>query len=84
MPEPKIAQRGPYMAELPAGDYWWCACGLSKNQPFCDSSHKGTGFKPVKFTIAPKADTQTVWLCGCKRSGTKPFCDASHNRLPDQ
>ena len=58
--------------------YFWCACGRSKTQPFCDGSHKGTGFAPVMF----KAEkTEEVWFCGCKATGTKPFCDGSHNRL---
>ena len=82
MPDPLIAQRSPYMADLPAGDYFWCACGRSKTQPFCDGSHKGTEYRPVKFTIQDRGKPETVWLCGCKRSGTKPFCDGTHNKLP--
>ncbi len=82
MKEPHIAQRMPYMAELMPGDYQWCACGRSKNQPFCDGSHKGSDFQPVKFTIRPRAKPQTVWLCGCKHSRHMPFCDGTHNKLP--
>lgn len=81
MTEPVIAQRAPYMAELMPGDYWWCACGRSKNQPFCDGSHKGSEFQPVKFTVRAGSKPQTVWLCGCKHSKTKPFCDGTHNKL---
>lgn len=81
MPEALIAQRGPYIADLPAGDYLWCACGQSKTQPFCDQSHQGSGILPVKFTVKPRAGTETVWLCGCKRTGTPPFCDGTHNTL---
>ena len=55
------------MKDLPAGDYLWCACGRSKNQPFCDGSHAGTGFQPLKFTIRPRRRLETLWLCGCKR-----------------
>jgi CDGSH iron-sulfur domain-containing protein 3 len=80
--DPLIAQRGPYLAELPAGDYFWCACGRSKTQPFCDGSHKGTGITPMKFTIKDRGKPETVWLCGCKRSGHMPFCDGTHNKLP--
>lgn len=80
-PIPKVAQRAPYLAELAPGDYWWCACGRSARQPFCDGSHKGTGINPVKFTIAPREGKETVWLCGCKHSADAPFCDGHHNRL---
>lgn len=82
MNEPKCAQAGPYLQDLPPGDYSWCACGLSKTQPYCDGSHKGTGFSPVKFTIKPGRTPETVWLCGCKRSRHAPFCDGTHNKLP--
>lgn len=78
MADPDMPQQTPYSVELEAGDYWWCACGKSDKQPFCDGSHKGTDFEPVKFTIAEKT---TVWLCGCKRTQDKPFCDGMHNRL---
>jgi CDGSH-type Zn-finger protein len=79
MTEPEIAQKSPYVLELDAGTYWWCACGRSKNQPFCDGSHKTTSFTPVKFEIAER---KQVALCGCKRTGTKPFCDGTHRALP--
>ena len=78
MDKPEIAQKSPYVLELAPGTYWWCACGKSKNQPFCDGSHKGTSFTPVKLELAEK---QQVALCGCKRSATKPFCDGSHKAL---
>ena len=81
MADPRVAQRGPYLVELPAGVYLWCACGRSQAQPFCDGSHAGTGLTPVRFTVAPRQGTQTVWLCGCKHSRDTPFCDGSHNRL---
>ncbi len=57
-------------------DYWWCACGLSANQPFCDGSHKTTDLTPVKYTA--KA-SRTVFSCGCKATGKQPLCDGSHN-----
>lgn len=78
MSNPEIAQKSPYVLELDAGAYWWCACGKSKTQPFCDGSHKGGEFSPVKFELATKTK---VALCGCKRSGKKPFCDGTHNKL---
>lgn len=81
MNAPRRAQDAPYLKDLPAGDYRWCACGLSKDQPFCDGSHKGTAFLPVKFTLDR---AQTVWLCGCKHSRDQPFCDGTHNTLPKE
>lgn len=82
MNEPVIASRAPYMLELMPGDYLWCACGRSRTQPFCDGSHAGTDFQPVKFTIKPHSKPRIVWLCGCKHARTKPFCDGTHNKLP--
>ena len=78
MSEPTIAQKAPYEQKLEPGTYWWCACGKSKNQPFCDGAHKGTDFSPVKFELTEKTK---VWLCGCKHSSDQPFCDGSHNKL---
>ena len=71
-------QKKPYAVELEAGEYYWCACGLSKKQPFCDGSHKGTNFTPVKFILDKK---ETKYLCGCKATKTPPFCDGTHNKL---
>jgi CDGSH iron-sulfur domain-containing protein 3 len=79
MAVPNIAQKSPFAVELAPGDYWWCACGLSKRQPFCDGSHKAAGeFTPIKFTAT---EAQKVWLCGCKNSSNKPYCDGTHNKL---
>lgn len=80
MPDPVVAQKGPYAANVEAGrTYWWCACGQSKRQPFCDGTHNLDGaFKPIEY----KADaTKTVWLCGCKHTKTAPLCDGTHNKL---
>ncbi len=77
--EPKIAKKGPFEVKLEAGkSYYWCACGQSKNQPFCDGSHKGSEFSPVNFTAK---ESGPAYLCGCKRSGNKPFCDGTHNKI---
>ena len=77
--DPVAAQHGPYQTELEEGKaYFWCACGKSQKQPFCDGSHAGTGIQPVRFV----ADTTgTVNLCGCKDTDDQPFCDGSHNLL---
>jgi CDGSH-type Zn-finger protein len=81
MADPIPAQKAPYGVDVVAGqEYWWCACGRSKNQPFCDGSHKGTGLAPVGWTASA---SDKVWFCGCKASGNKPLCDGTHNRLPD-
>ena len=60
------------------GRVWWCACGQSKNQPFCDGTHKGSGFTPVKYTAEKTADH---WLCACKHSNKQPLCDGTHKTL---
>ncbi len=78
MDKPEIARKSPFVLDLAPGTYWWCACGRSKNQPFCDGSHKTTSITPVKFEIA---DSQKVALCGCKQTRTPPFCDGSHQKL---
>lgn len=76
---PHIAQTAPYKVELEAGkSYFWCACGKSANQPFCDGSHKGGPFSPVRFTAET---TKTAFLCGCKHSAKAPFCDGTHKTL---
>ena len=68
-----------YLMEVQEGKtYMWCACGRSKNQPFCDGSHANTGYSPVMY----KADaTKDIFFCGCKRTGTQPFCDGTHKKI---
>jgi len=76
---PEIAQKAPYPVEVTEGkSYFWCACGKSAKQPFCDGSHKDTDFTPVKYTA--EADKK-VFFCGCKASGKSPLCDGSHSKL---
>jgi CDGSH-type Zn-finger protein len=80
MAEPHVAGRAPVGVEVEAGkDYWWCSCGLSKKQPFCDGSHKGSGMVPMTWTAA---ENGTAWFCTCKQTGKSPMCDGSHKRLP--
>lgn len=73
-----IAAKHPHVCELEPGTYHWCACGRSKNQPFCDGSHEGTDFTPRTFEIKEK---QRVALCQCKQTKNPPFCDGSHTDL---
>lgn len=74
-----VAQKGPFEVPVEAGKtYWWCACGRSKKQPYCDGSHKGTGFDPMKYTAQ---EATTVWFCGCKATKSAPMCDGTHNGL---
>ena len=79
MSEPNVAAKHPAPVQFEAGKtYAWCACGLSKAQPFCDGSHKATDLRPIVF----KADkAETVYLCQCKHSQKKPFCDGTHKSL---
>ena len=79
MADPVIAQKSPFKFDVFAGkSYFWCACGRSKNQPFCDGSHKGSEFSPKKYDAT---ENKTVFFCGCKHSGKTPFCDGTHSRL---
>ncbi|MBT3428264.1 MAG: CDGSH iron-sulfur domain-containing protein [Gammaproteobacteria bacterium] len=79
MSEPVIAQKAPYPYEVEAGKtYFWCACGKSANQPFCDGSHQGTDFLPLKHQ--PSESTK-LFFCGCKQTKNAPLCDGSHSVL---
>jgi len=78
MSEPTIAQKFPYVLDMKPGSFYWCACGKSKSQPFCDGSHKGSGFAPLKVDLA---EAKKVAWCGCKHSKTGAFCDGSHSKL---
>lgn len=78
MADPNIADTKPAVLELEPGTYWWCRCGLSRNQPYCDGAHKGSEFAPLKFEVSEK---QRVALCNCKHTGGSPFCDGTHSQL---
>lgn len=78
MTAPVRASDTPFAVEVQQGkDYWWCACGRSANQPFCDGSHKVTDITPLKYSAT---ESKTVWFCGCKASGNKPMCDGTHKK----
>jgi len=73
---PQCAQASPYEIDVEEGQkIFWCTCGLSQKQPYCDGSHKGSGLKSLCFTAEA---TKKMWLCGCKQTKNPPFCDGSH------
>jgi CDGSH iron-sulfur domain-containing protein 3 len=75
----EIAQAAPYAVEVEAGKiYYWCSCGKSKGQPFCDGSHSGSEFSPVAYQAE---QTKTVYFCGCKQTANSVLCDGSHSQL---
>lgn len=79
MAAPAMPKKNYYAVDLePDTEYWWCACGHSKAQPFCDGSHKGTPFQPKMIKVG---EAMTLYLCGCKRTGDPPYCDGTHALL---
>lgn len=78
MSDPVIPQKAPYPVEVEAGkSYYWCACGKSAGQPFCDGSHKGSEFTPTKYEAT---ESGTMYFCGCKHSANGALCDGSHKK----
>ena len=79
MATPNIAQKAPYPVDVESGKkYFWCACGKSDNQPFCDGSHEGTEFTPLSYQ---PEESKTLYFCGCKHTQGVPLCDGSHAKL---
>ena len=80
MADRQCPQKMPYVMNVEPGEYAWCRCGRSQNQPYCDGSHQGTGISPERVTI--ESEQRVAW-CGCKRSNNEPFCDGTHATLVD-
>lgn len=79
MPKGEIAAKEPVRVEVEEGkSYFWCACGKSQKQPFCDGSHKDTEFSPIKWTAE---ETGAKFFCACKQTDGEPFCDGSHKSV---
>ncbi len=78
MSDPIIAGKNPVIVKLEKGTHYWCSCGHSDNQPYCDGAHKGTGMEPLEFSID---EAKEVALCMCKQTKNPPYCDGSHNNL---
>ena len=80
MENPVSSQKSPYKVKVEKGKtYSWCACGLSKRQPFCDSSHRKEGkFRSMKYLAE---ESKELYFCGCKMTKHPPFCDGSHSKL---
>jgi CDGSH iron-sulfur domain-containing protein 3 len=75
----EIPQKSPYAVEGEAGkSYFWCACGKSQNQPFCDGAHQGSSFTPVEYKAT---ENTTAYFCGCKQTANQPLCDGAHSQL---
>ena len=80
MTDAVVAGRVPMAVDVEAGkSYWWCSCGKSAKQPFCDGSHKGTELTPMKYDATA---TGKVWFCACKQTANSPLCDGAHKKLP--
>ena len=78
MDKPKIADTKPAVLEVAPGSYWWCRCGASATQPYCDGSHTGTSFTPLEVKVEEK---RKIAFCNCKHTGKEPHCDGAHARL---
>ena len=75
-----MSARKPFPVEVQSGsNYFWCSCGKSNKQPFCDGSHRGSDYSPLKFVAE---NSEVVYFCGCKETANSPLCDGSHQKRP--
>ena len=77
MTQSRAFDKKPMKVELAPGEHYWCACGRSSNQPFCDGSHQGGEFTPIKYVAE---ESKRMYFCGCKATEGAPFCDGSHSK----
>jgi len=75
----KVADTAPDVGELEPGEYMWCRCGMSNKKSFCDGSHQGSEFTPMKFVVEEK---KVKAICLCKQTDNPPYCDGAHKSLP--
>lgn len=81
MEQARIIDNKPVEIQVTEGEtYYWCSCGRSENQPFCDGAHAGSRFEPVAFTAH---ESGTVNVCQCKLTNNSPYCDGMHSSLPE-
>ena len=79
MAKGEVAGGSPIRVEVETGkSYFWCTCGKSSKQPFCDGSHKGSEFSPLKWTAE---EDGPKFFCACKQTDGQPFCDGSHSGI---
>lgn len=78
MEKPIVYAKTPQMVDLEPGKYFWCACGRSKKQPWCDGSHSGTGITPEMLEVT---EPKKAAICNCKATKSSPFCDGSHGKI---
>jgi CDGSH-type Zn-finger protein len=81
MSGPAKAAKLPYVVKLARGNYYWCACGLSKRPPYCDGSHRASLCAPIRVE---QREAGEVALCGCRQSAIKPYCDCTHEELQNE
>jgi CDGSH-type Zn-finger protein len=79
MSSPVVPQKAPYQVHVEAGKtYYWCSCGKSASQPFCDGKHKGSEFSPIAYDATRDG---SVYFCGCKSAVNRPLCDGTHAKI---
>ena len=89
MADPKIANTKPAVLDLEPGQYYWCSCGESQNQPFCDGSHQGTDFGPQVVQIeearkaAEDATAENAKIVDAAREEARKVINEGHRVVSD-